>query len=217
MLGVLWYQGEANAGRYYEYRQLMRRLIVDWRQRWGQPELAFYQVLLAGLECSGALRFPELRQAQLDAANDTGTGVVSAVDLGDAARIHAPRKRELGERLADIVLAADGGETCGPQLVRAEAMDDTRLRLAFRHAAGLHCTGPELTGFELAGADYCFLPADAQIAGETVIVGSSIAKPEFVRFAWCDYPHPFRLYNAAGLPALPFQIELTSGQWQCLP
>lgn len=220
MRGILWYQGEGNAGRYYEYRQLMRRLIVDWRQRWGQPELAFYQVLLAGLECSGALRFPELRQAQLDAANDTGTGVVSAVDLGDAARIHAPRKRELGERLADIVLAAargNGGETCGPKLVQAELIGDSRLRLAFRHAAGLHCTGSELYGFELAGADYRFIPADAQIAGETVIVRSSIVKPEFVRFAWCDYPHPFHLYNAAGLPALPFQVGLTSGRWQCLP
>ena len=86
------------------------------------------------------------------------------------------------------------------------ARDGAAMRLWMDHAAGLNAKGGgALRGFEIAGANKQFVPAEARIDGGTVVVSAaSVAEPAFVRYAWSDNPD-CNLYNAEGLPASPFR------------
>jgi hypothetical protein len=62
----------------------------------------------------------------------------------------------------------------------------------------------ELIGFEVAGADGVFVPAQAKIDGETVVVSSDEVKaPAAVRYGWANVPDA-NLFNKNNLPASPF-------------
>ena len=45
--GAIWYQGECNAGRAYQYRTLFPAMISDWRKAWGEGDFPFLFVQLA--------------------------------------------------------------------------------------------------------------------------------------------------------------------------
>jgi len=45
--GAIWYQGESNAARAWQYRTLFPDMIRNWRQDWGQGDFAFLAVQLA--------------------------------------------------------------------------------------------------------------------------------------------------------------------------
>src|SRR5690606_22028100 len=65
-----------------------------------------------------------------------------------------------------------------------------------------------ILGFEIAGADKQFYPAEARIDGETVVVSSpAVSKPKAVRYAWADDPGKSNLFNADGFPAAPFRTD----------
>ncbi len=207
MRGAIWYQGESNAMASQLYRRLMCDLIGDWRHAFAQPDLAFYQVLLAGFVTAGG-DWPALRAAQVASANDTGSGYASAVDIGDPVDIHPLDKESVGERLALRALADTYGcpvEGEGPTFNGLMTLADGRVRLSFTHAAGLRARGGAPEGFEAAGADGRFVPAEAKIAGEYVYVSAAgVAGVKRVRYAWKDYPEEANVYNAAGLPMIPF-------------
>ncbi|MDF3059165.1 MAG: hypothetical protein K0R17_3380 [Rariglobus sp.] len=206
--GFIWYQGEANVAHPKLYHRLMVALIEDWRRWWGQGDLPFIQVQLAGYESGKGEAWPRLRAAQAAAALLTATGLVTTIDVGDAKDIHPRHKKPVGLRLARWALSevyARPGPPAGP-LLRAVFPEGRRLRLAFHHAAGLHTNDNEPVGtLEIVGLDGHHLPAISAIEGETLLVWHpDIASPVHVRYAWVDFPVGANLCNALGLPAYPF-------------
>ena len=65
-------------------------------------------------------------------------------------------------------------------------------------------------GFEVAGADGVYHPAQAQISGAAaVVVKPPMALPRRVRYGWVEFPEPpLNLVNEAGLPTGPFATEV---------
>ncbi len=209
--GAIWYQGEANAGRAFQYRTLLPTMIGDWRARWGEGDFPFYIVQLANW-APGGESWAELREAQwLTARNVPNAGIATAVDIGDTADIHPKNKQEVGRRLAlvaEVQAFGEKVEDAGP-LFKAMTVEGGAIRLTFDHLGGglTSKASGELMGFTIAGADQKFVPAEAHIDGNTMVVSSSqVASPVAVRYAWAADP-AVSLYNKAGLPALPFRTD----------
>jgi sialate O-acetylesterase len=213
--GVVWYQGESNAERAYQYRALLQTMIRDWRSRFGVGDFGFHIVSLANYrEVFAAPRdsdWAELREAQAMAAKALpNCGIAMAIDIGEAADIHPRDKQEVGRRLALSALAITYGkkiEWSGPWY---KSMKITRkgITLSFDHAqSGLIAKGDELAGFAIAGEDRRFIWADAVIDGKTVLVSSpAVAKPVAVRYGWDANP-TCNLFNKENLPAVPFRTD----------
>ena len=219
--GVIWYQGEANAGGPAEYRQLFPALIAAWRQAWQQPDWPFLFVQLAALETvndkPAAGDWPGLRAAQAHTRDTVPhTGMALAIDSGEKDDIHPKYKKPVGERLARLALAqVYGRDTAsrGPLLTKAEKHDGN-IRLTFDHAgAGLKTSDgkAEVPGFEVAGADKKFHPATAKISGKDTVelLCPEVTSPVTVRYAWAAWVEPpVTLQNSAGLPAEPVEARV---------
>lgn len=205
--GIIWYQGESNGGRGQQYRELFPLMIRDWRNRWGQGEFPFCFVQLATYRGTD----PMIREAQLlTLSRVKNTAMAVTTDVGDASDIHPTRKKQVGERLALAARALAYGEKIefsGP-LFNSSEIKDGKVILHFNHAKGLTAKDGALTGFVIAGADKKFVPADAVIAGETVVVSSpSVSTPLAARYNWAGVAEG-NLYNAADLPASPFRTDV---------
>lgn len=208
--GAIWYQGEANVGNAAQYRDRFTTMIRDWRTRWGQGQFPFYFVQLADFREGGT--WPWLREAQTQTLAEPATGMVVTLDIGNPADIHPRNKQEVGRRLALLALARTYGvariEDSGPTLQRV-AIEGAIARVLWNHAAGLRTRdgAADVKGFELAGADGAFHPAEATIEGESVrVTSAAVPAPRAVRYAWADAPAT-NLCNAAGLPAAPFRTD----------
>lgn len=214
--GAIWYQGEANAGRAEQYRTLFPRMIAAWREEFRQGDFPFLFVQLANYKTKGdseaGSQWAELREAQaLTLEKLPNTGMAVAIDVGDPNDIHPTDKLTVGRRLA---LAAEkiayGKDVvhAGPTF-KSLKTDGNTARVTFDHAKGLKAKGGEVAGFTVAGKDRKFVPAaKAQIDGDAVVVTApaGVERIEAVRYGWADDPQ-VSLYNAAGLPAVPFRTD----------
>lgn len=213
--GVIWYQGESNEERGYQYRTLFPALIKDWRKKWNIGNFPFYFVQLANYKKTEeqpiASNWAEVRDAQLGALALENTGMAVAIDIGEAGDIHPKNKQEVGRRLALIALAKNYGESTaysGP-VFQSQQVEGKAVKLTFKFAEGGLKTkdGAALTGFAIAGADQKFHWATAVIKGNQVMVSSpDVPNPVAVRYAWANNP-VCNLYNEAGLPASPFRTD----------
>ena len=210
--GFLWYQGESNTGpeRAFYYRQLFAALIRDWRSRWAEDDLPFFFVQIANWTPGPESQWPEVRDAQRRTLELRNTGMAVTIDIGDAKDIHPTNKQDVGKRLSLAARAIAYGEKIeysGP-LFRSAVRQGGSIRVLFDHAeSGLIAKGDALRGFEVAGEDKKFEPADARIDGAAVILSSpTVAIPRFVRYGWSGNPDCM-LYNKVGLPASPFTSE----------
>ncbi len=211
--GVIWYQGESNAGRGhgFVYRQLFEALIRDWRQAWGQGDFPFLYVQLANYaKAPPNGHWPLIQEAQLKTLELRNTAMAVIIDIGDAEDIHPKNKQDVGWRLGLAARALVYGEKLvysGP-VFRQATRDGNRLRLWFDHVGGgLRAREGTLKGFTLAAADRVFHPAQAQIDGDTLLVWSdAVRDPVAVRYAWANNPE-CSLFNAEGLPASPFRSD----------
>ena len=214
--GTIWYQGESNAPRAAEYRELLSLMIHDWRAQWGQGDFPFLiqQLVNNGFPAKDPNRpesWPVLREAQMQVAQSVpNCGVAVGIELGDAFTIHPRNKQDVGKRLALVALEKIYGrkvESSGP-LFDSMKIEGASIRVKFTHASGLCAKGGAPKRFALAGADGKFVWADAKVDGDTVVVSSSdIPNPVAVRYAWTDNPEGCNLFNAAGLPAAPFRAR----------
>ncbi len=221
--GAIWYQGESNAGRAYQYRELFPAMIEDWRAAWNQGDFPFLFVQLANfLERKpepGESAWAELREAQLMTLDLRNTGMAVIIDIGEAKDIHPRNKQDVGKRLALIALNRTYGRHVafsGP-LYHAMRIRDGKIILLFKHANGglVAKNGERLRGFAIAGLDREFVWADAVIQGDKVVVWSDkVPEPVAVRYAWADNPE-CNLYNGAGLPASPFRTDTWPGLTAC--
>jgi sialate O-acetylesterase len=217
--GALWYQGEGNTWRAYQYRKLLPAMIAGWRKGWGEGDFPFLIVQLANHGSSPELGdsiWAELREAQfLTARAMPNTGLAVSIDVGDPKNLHPPRKEEVGHRLALWAL----GTTYGEKLVYSGPLYDSMktagesVQIHFLQVgSGLDSRGGPLKGFAIAGTDHIFHWAEARIEGDTVIVSSPEVKaPVAVRYAWAGSPD-CNLYNKEGLPASPFRTDDWPGQ-----
>jgi sialate O-acetylesterase len=210
--GVIWYQGESivggEAGRAL-YPHVQETLISDWRKLWGEGDFPFYIVQLAALANNS--NSPSTREAQATVLGLHNTGMVVTIDIGDEKNVHPKDKQDVGDRLSRIALANVYGqnmEYSGPVFTSAQ-VESGDIRLHFSHlGGGLVAKGGPLKWFVIAGADQAFVPADARVDGDTVVVSSAtVPAPAAVRYAWDNYPVGCNLYNAAGLPAAPFRTD----------
>ena len=208
--GTIWYQGESNNGKPYEYRTLFPRLIGDWREQWGGRDFPFLFVQIAPQQAMT----PELREAQFLSWKKTpNTAMAVITDVGDAKNIHPPQKEPVGARLALAARALAYGEKLeysGPEYDSFTA-DKSRVVLSFKHVGGgLVAKDGPLKGFTIAGADHQFVPAKAEIVNDTIVVSSDqVPAPVAARYGWANVPD-VNLWNKAGLPASPFRTDVES-------
>jgi sialate O-acetylesterase len=220
--GVLWYQGEANTERAYQYRESFPLLIKDWRNHWKQGDFPFYFVQLASFDASNGdsrhgSSWAELREAQSLTLKLPNTGMAVATDIGDPHDIHPKNKQEVGRRLAAIALAncyGQANEYSGPVFQRMEIRNGKAM-LSFSHiGSGLKAKDSAgiLQGFEVAGSDHVFHAARANIEGETVIVyDPGVHEPVAVRYGWSDDAGSANLFNKEGFPASSFRTDHWEG------
>jgi len=222
--GALWYQGEQNSERGFQYRRILPAMIEDWRKLFGQGDFPFYIVSLPAFghrsETPTDDKWAETRESQaLTAASVRNACLAVTIDTGDPDNLHPKDKQPVGERLALCALAKQYGKKvayAGPTLASVERLPDS-VRLHFAHTdGGLVVKGAKLEEFEIAGEDRKWYWADARIEGNTVVVSSpSVPNPKEVRYAWQSNPAA-TLFNGAGLPVGPFRTDdwpgITAGQ-----
>ena len=209
--GVVWYQGESNAERAFQYRKLFPALIKNWRTDWKQGDFPFYYVQIAPFkswykpfECA------ELCEAQSMALSIPNTGMVVTSDIGNVDDVHPKNKQDVGRRLALWALAKTYGYDIvysGP-IYKSMRVEDDKIRIFFNYSdGGLMMKGPKLTCFTIAGSDRKFVEAEAVIDGNTVVVSSDKVKhPVAVRFAWSNTDES-NLFNKVGLPSSLFRTD----------
>ena len=214
--GAIWYQGEQNSPRGYQYRRILPVMIADWRALFGQGDFPFYIVSLPAFTQRSAVPvdgdpWAETRESQaIVAASVPNSCLAVTIDTGDANNIHAKDKQPVGDRLALCALAKYYGKNVvysGPTLASVDRLPGS-IRLHFAHAdGGLVVKGDKLGEFSIAGDDHVWHWADARIEGDTVVVSSpDVPNPKEVRYAWQSNPEA-TLFNGAGLPAGPFRTD----------
>lgn len=213
--GFTWYQGEANRPNASSYQALMTKMIDSWRKHWGNDQLPFYFVQIAPFE-PGEWNSAFVREAQLKTMQSVpNTGMVVTMDIGERTVIHPAEKETIGKRLALWALAKDyqvkGIAFSGPVYKSAEFLANGRVQLSFDYAGmGLTSFGKPLAGFEIAGADKVFYPAEALIdkdkAGRLLVWSKLVEKPVSVRYAFKSWAEA-SLYNTQGLPASSFRTD----------
>jgi sialate O-acetylesterase len=222
MRGTLWYQGETNAPRAYQYRKSFPLMISDWRKRWGE-DFPFLFVQLASWSASNGTSekgstWAELREAQtmtLNTVPNTGMAVIN--DIGETADIHPKNKQDVGKRLAYSALKQVYGQDIvysGP-VYESMQTQGNKVSLSFKHAgSGLKSSDKYgyVKGFEVAGADQKFHWAQARIEGKKLVVWSDeVSNPVAVRYGWSDDNIEANLYNKEGIPAIPFRTDTWKG------
>ena len=216
--GVIWYQGESNAGSIEQalrYREQFPAMIRQWRAQWNVPELPFLWVQLASWRSGGDQGddspWAVLRESQTATLALPATGQAVAIDIGDVADIHPKNKQDVGKRLALVARHVAYGETLvhsGP-VFEGASFEGNLARLRFRGDWLAVRGGGALRGFQLAGEDRVFHPATATVVdGQMLTVRSdAVPAPVAVRYAWRDAPVDANLIGSTGLPAAPFRSD----------
>ncbi|GAC1421504.1 MAG: sialate O-acetylesterase [Flavisolibacter sp.] len=210
--GVIWYQGESNVGTWYGYHTLFTSMIGAWRKQW-QKDFPFYFVQIAPFAGYGKGNAAALlREAQTLSASYPNTGMVLTSDLVDDIKdIHPKLKKEVGTRLANYALRRTYGQGSlvykSPEY-KSMKVEASKIRIYFDNpSSGLMIKGKDLTNFYIAGADKKFLPANAKIQNNTVVVwNKDIKEPVAVRFGFTNSDMP-NLYSIEGLPVNIFRTD----------
>jgi sialate O-acetylesterase len=215
--GVIWYQGESNTSKPFEYQKLFPAMIANWRQKWNQGDFPFLYVQLANFmqtkDQPSESNWAQLRQAQLKTLAIPNTAMAVTIDIGEWNDIHPLNKEDVGKRLAlaarKIAYADKKVVHSGP-IYKSMRIEGNKIVLTFTNTGtGLIAKwGNELKYFSIAGDDKKFVWAKAKIDGKKVVVWNDrIENPASVRYAWADNPEGANLYNKEGLPASPFTTE----------
>jgi sialate O-acetylesterase len=215
--GAIWYQGESNAGRAYQYRDLFPLMIKSWRDEWDNGDFSFYWVQLADFLAEktepSESSWAELREAQtMTMSKLPKTGEAVIIDVGEGRDIHPRNKQDVGKRLARWALANDYGQKVlfHSPMFKSMEKQDNRIVLTFDFVgSGLYAFDVDQPrGFAIAGDDRKFQNAQAKIVApnKVEVWNDSVSHPESVRYAWADNP-VCNLYSRDGLPVTPFRTD----------
>jgi sialate O-acetylesterase len=218
--GSLWYQGETNAGRAFQYRQSFPLMINDWRTRWND-DFSFYWVQLSSYgsdnNSNRGSNWAELREAQNMTLSLPKTGMAVTTDIGNPKDIHPTNKQDVGHRLAVNALKFDYGQNVvfSSPLYDKMTVDGNKAVISFKYADGglvVEDRYGYVKGFEIAGEDKVFHYAKAEIAGDQVVVSNPlVTKPVSVRYNWADAPEDGNLFNKERFPLSPFRTDSWPG------
>lgn len=215
--GVIWYQGEQNVMRAYDYAALFPFLIEHWRQEWGQGDFPFYWVQLANHRAESKTApkgspWAELREAQTKAMKLPNTGQAVIIDLGEGKDIHPRNKHDVAARLVRWALARDYGMNMpyrSPEF-QSIAFKNGKAVVTFDcHGSTLRPFGvEEARGFAICGPDKVWHWANGKITGDNMVEvwSAKVPEPVAVRYAWADNP-VCNLYSDDGLPVTPFRTD----------
>ena len=208
--GVVWYQGESNAGNPAPYGDYLKKLMGCWRDRWNDQQMPFVIVQLANYmapsEQPQNSGWAQLREQQrLTAKNDQRAEMACIIDLGETVDIHPLRKKEVAERIGLCFDRLVFGKTVdlSPEVLSSE-IQGTNVVLTFNQPL----QEGKLFEVELAGSDHRFQNATATASGTKVTISSNIEHPKYVRYAWKDNPLRANARSLTGLPVSPFELEL---------
>lgn len=216
--GVLWYQGESNAWRAYQYRKTLPLLITDWRNKWHEGDFPFYIVQLtsynlANGNSNNGSRWAELREAQTLALKLPNTEMCVTTDIGNPKNIHPTDKQDVGKRLSAIALknVYKKDIVCLGPTFKSMEIKGNKIIISFDNiGSGLSISDKYdyLKGFEIAGANKVFYYATAYIENNKVIIyNENVVDPVAVHFGWADDASDDNLYNKEGFPAGPFRTD----------
>jgi len=215
--GVVWYQGESNAGRAYEYRELFPFMIEEWRKEWKQGDFPFYWVQLADFMAEktepAESAWAELREAQtLTMKRVPNGGQAVIIDIGEGRDIHPKNKRDVAARLARWALAKDYGQKFSyrsPEFKSLEIKDNKAIVTLDMFGGVLRPFDVlDARGFVVCGEDKVWHNAKGTILGtdKVELTSAKVAKPIAVRYAWADNPIA-NLATMQGLPVTPFRTD----------
>lgn len=217
--GVLWYQGESNVSRAFQYREAFPALIKDWRSKF-KSNFPFYFVQLASFKTEGnsneGCEWAELREAQTNTLQIKNTGMVVTTDLvTDAADLHPKNKQAVALRLAGVAFdkTYNTSKKCtvtGPTFKSWKIKEGYAVITFENWGSGLCTFHSEnaVIGFEIAGENQIFYPANAQIRKNTVIIKcEAVPKPFAIRYAWMGDASACNLANKEGFPVVPFRTD----------
>jgi len=219
--GVLWYQGETNAERAYQYRTAFPLLIKNWRNSFRQGDFPFYFVQLASYRAgdgnsTNGSSWAELREAQTETLSMANTGMAVTLDIGETNDIHPKNKQDVGARLAAIALSQlynNNVAYIGP-VYQSMKIEGSKAIVSFSYIDSGFLVKDKynyIKGFEIAGTDKKFYFARAFIEnGKVVVHSDSVLLPVAVRYGWADDMPEANLYNKQGFPTLPFRTD----KWQ---
>ena len=215
--GVIWYQGESNAHNKDAHDRLFTLLADSWRKNWDNLGMPVYFAQLSSLNRPS---WPWFRDGQrILQSQMRNTGMVVTTDLGDSLDVHPLFKREVGERFARLALNERYGYTditpCGPMPFGARFKGDA-VTVFFDNGRGMRAgqsgpvatAGDRIIGFEVAGADGIFAPAEviATTDGSLTVKAATVSEPVSIRYGWQPFTRA-NLVNGANLPATTFRLD----------
>lgn len=216
--GALWYQGEANVEEAEKYKTLFPAMVEDWRKRWAIGNFPFYYVQIAPHTYSGnetvlnKKNSAFIRETQLQCLDlIPNSGIAITMDIGAQNSIHPPKKKEVADRLLYNALNQTYDfktiNYAGP-LFDSMDVKEAGLLLKFKNEENGVYSYNELEGFEIAGSDKVFYPANAKIIDRKKVLVSSdkVPTPVAVRYGWNNWVTG-TLLNTNLLPASSFRTD----------
>ncbi len=217
--GALWYQGESNRMEPEKYRELFPAMVKDWRDRWNIGEFPFYFVQIAPFMYDNdnevfqtAENSAFIREVQLQCVDlIPNSGIAITMDIGDDYCIHPPKKKEVADRLLYNAL----NQTYGLSVIDGMSpvydslyTEEGGIVLTFKHAESGMFAYENPKGFEIAGQDKVFYPAEATIVNRTNVLVKSdrVPEPVAVRYAWRNWVEG-TLFDTNLLPASSFRTD----------
>ncbi len=222
--GVLWYQGESNAGEPFLYGEQLKALVTSWRKLF-KRDFYFYYVDLAALndtqkEPVQYYSWGGIREAMTEVLELPKTGVATSIDSGGSKMqgqgdIHPPHKEFISTRLANLALAevykkGNPVHARSPRYSGEFKVEGNKLTVKITNADGLRKMdrAEKLTGFAIRGEnprDWKW--ADAEIKDDTIVLSSpEVAEPKAARYAWASWPL-VSVESSHGLPLLSFSTD----------
>lgn len=217
MRGVLWYQGESNRDIYKIYPDLFASMHKDWEQKWGIGNFPIYSAQITPFAYENMDNAPHsafMREAQVKIADtQKNTDIIILSDVGDSICIHPPKKQEVGERFAYMVLGKTYGmdflDFKSPQYKNIEIINDSVI-VNFDSPMGVTFNENERTGFEISGKDKVFYNAevhfDVHYDKSIVLTSDNVPQPVAVRYGWRNY-FKATLFGSNGLPVSSFRTD----------
>ncbi len=223
--GIIYYQGCSNVGDPgNQYSERLALLVKQWREQFGLGEIPFYFVEIApyhydNIKGEDGARLRE--QQYIASTKIPNSGLVCTNDLVypyETTQIHPAQKKPVGQRLAYLALNQTYNMKevwCKSPSFKDMKIDGSDVHIHLNDDYGAINRFEGITGFEVAGADKVFYPAESvhfwRPGGgywdETIKISCpEVKNPVAVRYGFRNFLLG-NLKNAAGLPLFPFRTD----------
>lgn len=218
--GIIWYQGCSNVSSWETYADRLATMVKLWRNEIGEGDIPFYAVEIAPYQYGDPNEIgksPFLREQQWKAIekipNSDMICINDLVKPYERFNIHPGNKEAVGRRLCDLALNKTYGKKqflAGSPRYKSHRFKDGAAWVAIDSPNDGICRNYDIKGFEIAGADKVFHPADSVWlhwqTNELVVSSDKVKDPVAVRYGFRDFL-PGTLYGGNFLPLIPFRTD----------